>query len=85
MNIHGNTQKQKRVTCTQAAAGSVLIQPYPWHIIIRDSTGKLLTETNSASDNASTFTPVVPFSFVRRASDLSRSVAALSLFLPMKK
>ena len=68
-----------------SSAGSVLIQPYPWHIIIRDSTGKLLTETNSASDNASTFTPVVPFSFVRRASDLSRSIAASFSLSPDEK
>ncbi len=68
-----------------SSAGSVLIKPYPWHIEIRDSTGKLLTETNNTDDNASTFAPVVPFSFVRRASDLSRSVAASFSLSPGEK
>src|SRR5579862_7273218 len=31
--------------------GSVTIQENPWHIEIRDATGKLLTGTDHASDN----------------------------------
>ena len=59
-----------------SSAGSVLIKTYPWHIEVRDSTGKLLTSTNNTSDNNTTFTPVLPFCYVERASDLSRSIAA---------
>lgn len=56
--------------------GSVVIRTSPWHIAFYDSDGKLLTQTFHRSDNDATYTPVVPFSFVRRSSDYSRSVAA---------
>ena len=57
--------------------GSVTITEKPWHVEFRDAKGRLLTRTNHASDNAATLTPVLPFSFVRRSSDYSRSVAAV--------
>jgi alpha-D-xyloside xylohydrolase len=57
--------------------GSVEVREDPWRIEIRDSKGKLLTRTTHRTDNDSTYTPLVPFSFVRRASDYSRSVAAV--------
>jgi len=56
--------------------GSVVIQTSPWHIEFYDADGKLLTKTFHQSDNNETYTPVVPFSFVRRSSDYSRSVSA---------
>lgn len=68
-----------------SVAGSVLIKPYPWRIEIRDANGKLLTSTNSATDNESTFTPVMPFAFVRRASDMSRSISASFNLSPGEK
>lgn len=68
-----------------SAAGSVLIKPYPWHIEIRDAKGKLLTATNHNTDNESTFTPVMPFAFVRRAADLSRSISASFSLSPGEK
>ena len=65
--------------------GSVFIKSYPWHMEIRDAKGKLLTSTNHNRDNESSFTPVIPFSFVRRASDMSRSVAASFSLSPNEK
>lgn len=60
-----------------SSCGSVTIKTFPWHIEIRDVNGKLLTKTIHHSDFASsTYTPVLPFSFVRRASDYSRSISA---------
>jgi len=47
----------------------------PWHVELYDAQGGLLTRTQSLDDPAS-ITKYVPFSFVRRASDLSRSTAA---------
>jgi alpha-D-xyloside xylohydrolase len=47
----------------------------PWHLELYDTTGKLLTRTQSLGDPAS-FQPYVPFSFVRRARDMGRSTAA---------
>ncbi|HZI32673.1 MAG TPA: alpha-xylosidase, partial [Candidatus Binatia bacterium] len=56
-----------------SAFGSVTIQEAPFHIEIRDANGRLLTETDHADDNKSTFSPVLPFGFVRRTADYSRS------------
>lgn len=55
--------------------GSVRIFRDPWQIEVFDVNGKLLTRTQTLGDPAS-FAPYVPFSFVRRASDLGRSTAA---------
>jgi alpha-D-xyloside xylohydrolase len=66
--------------------GSVTILVHPWHVEFRDASGKLLTKTIHNQDNAdSTFTPVLPFSFVRRSSDYSRSMAAVFSLSPGEK
>jgi alpha-D-xyloside xylohydrolase len=65
--------------------GSITIMENPWHIEIRDAKGRLLTKTNHNSDNNTTFTPILPFSFVRRAADYSRSVAAVFTLSPGEK
>ncbi|MDR9366231.1 MAG: glycoside hydrolase family 31 protein [Balneolaceae bacterium] len=57
--------------------GRVLITVKPWHVYIYDDEGKLLTSTVHRSDVTDTYTPVLPFSYVRRASDYSRSYAAV--------
>ena len=69
-----------------SAAGSVTIREYPWHVEIRDAQGKLLTQTIHHQDNAeASYTPVVPFSFVRRAEDYSRSISAAWSLAPDEK
>lgn len=66
--------------------GKVEITNYPWHVKIYDATGKLLTSTIHQDDvELSTYTPVLPFSFVRRASDYSRSFAAAFNLSPDEK
>lgn len=64
--------------------GSVTITQNPWHIEFRDAQGKLLTRTFHDGDDAS-FSPRVPFSFVRRAADYSRSMAAVFTLSPGEK
>jgi alpha-D-xyloside xylohydrolase len=66
-------------------AGSVSIFEKPFHIEFRDAEGRLLTRTNHESDNHSTQVPVLPFSFIRRQSDYSRSVAAVFSLSPGEK
>lgn len=57
--------------------GKVVINNCPWHVSIYDKNGKLLTSTIHMDDvEVSTYTPVLPFSYVRRASDYSRSFSA---------
>jgi len=66
--------------------GSIVIRANPWHVEIRDAAGKMLTRTVHLSDvDASTYTPVLPFSFVRRASDYSRSLSAVFSLSPDEK
>ncbi len=65
--------------------GSVTIRENPFHIEIRDASGKLLTQTDHAEDNRTSFTPILPFSFVRRAADYSRSINAAFTLSPGEK
>ena len=65
--------------------GSVTILENPWHIEFRDAQGRLLTKTDHDSDNTTTYTPVLPFSFVRRAADYSRSLDAVFTLSPGEK
>ncbi|MVN23073.1 glycoside hydrolase family 31 protein [Mucilaginibacter arboris] len=66
--------------------GSVTILEHPWHVEFRDATGKLLTKTVHNQDNIdSTYTPVLPFSYVRRAADYSRSMSAAFSLSPGEK
>ena len=68
-----------------SAFGSVTIFENPWHLEFRDAQGRLLTRTDHDSDNTSTFTPILPFSFVRRAADYSRSLDAVFTLSPGEK
>ena len=54
--------------------GTIEIQKYPWRIIIKDAKGKILTQTRHLIDNDSTQVKLLPFSFIKRGSDNSRSV-----------
>jgi alpha-D-xyloside xylohydrolase len=65
--------------------GAVIVREFPWHVEFYDSTGKLLTKTNHPTDNSGTYTPVNPFSFVRRAADYSRSMNAVFSLSPGEK
>ena len=65
--------------------GSVVLKESPWHVEFYDAQGKLLTRTNHPTDNTGTYTPVTPFSFVRRAADYSRSMNAVFSLSPGEK
>lgn len=65
--------------------GSVTVLEKPWRLEFRDAAGKLLTHTHNAADSGSIFSPILPFSFVRRASDYSRSFAASFSLSPDEK
>ena len=85
---HDNSWKYSKVDGGYRYAsqfGSVTILEKPWHIEIRDANGKLLTRTDHSEDNKTTYTPILPFSFVRRASDYSRSMDAVFTLSPGEK
>lgn len=57
--------------------GSVTVRERPWHVEFRDARGRLLTQTQHTTDFSTTLTAALPFAYVRRSSDFSRSVAAV--------
>ncbi len=67
------------------AYGKVVVQVSPWKVTFCDTEGIMVTSTNTYTDNFTTNTPVLPFSFVRRASDYSRSYAAAFNLSPEEK
>lgn len=94
MLVNGTAPVDKSWKYTKTASGhsytsphgKVVIESYPWHISIYDTQGQMLTSTIHLSDvDLSTYTPVLPFSYVRRASDYSRSFAANFILSPDEK
>ncbi|MEP6902158.1 MAG: TIM-barrel domain-containing protein, partial [Actinomycetota bacterium] len=67
-------QTDKEIIYT-SAFGKVRIIKNPWHIEIYDNKDNLLTRTENIGD-PHTYLSTTPFSFVRRASDVSRRFAA---------
>lgn len=65
--------------------GSVTIVASPLRFELRDADGRLLTHSIHAQDDGETYTPLLPFSFVRRASDYSTSFAAVFRLSPNEK
>lgn len=63
-----------RGTLYTSAYGSLLIENYPWRLVVKDARGRILTQTRCWSDNDSTQVKVPPFSFIKRGSDNSRSI-----------
>ena len=62
--------------------GSIEVQRYPWRLILRDKTGKILTQTRSIIDNDSTQVKLLPFCFIKRGADNSRSINPVFLLSP---
>lgn len=65
--------------------GRVIISENPWKVEFYDEDGKLLTSTNHFSDNNAFYTPVLPFSWVRRSEDYTRSFSATFNLFPGEK
>jgi alpha-D-xyloside xylohydrolase len=66
--------------------GSVLIRTSPWSVEFRDRNGYFLTRTINIKDLVnSAYIPQLPFSYVRRASDYSRSFHAAFILSPDEK
>lgn len=65
--------------------GSITLMEYPWHVEFRDADGRLLTRSFHRTDNAPTYTPVLPFSYVRKAADYSHMMAGVFTLSPGEK
>ena len=62
--------------------GQIEIQKYPWRIVLKDAKGKILTQTRHIIDNDSSQVKLLPFSFMKRGSDNSRSVNPVLTLAP---
>jgi alpha-D-xyloside xylohydrolase len=77
-------EQTEKAIIYKSVYGSVTLIKDPWEIQIRDGSGRLLTSTQSKKD-LSSFSSPLPFSFVRRATDLGRSIAATFSLSPDEK
>ena len=66
----------------QTKYGCIEIQRYPFRLVLKDAKGKVLTQTRHIIDNDSTQVKLLPFSFIKRGSDNSRSVNPVFLLSP---
>ncbi len=62
--------------------GTVEIQKYPWRIVLKDKNGKIMTQTRHLIDNDSSQVKLLPFSFIKRGSDNSRSINPVLTIAP---
>ena len=65
--------------------GSIEIQKYPWRLVIRDAKGRILTQTRHSVDNDSSQVKLLPFAFIKRGSDNSRSVNPVFTLAPTER
>jgi alpha-D-xyloside xylohydrolase len=68
-----------------SAYGTLEVKTYPWRLVLKDKSGKVLTQTRAWQDNDSTQIKVAPFSFIKRGSDNSRSVNPVFSIMPGEK
>ncbi len=68
-----SSETAKGVTYS-SAYGQIEIQRYPWRIVIKDAKGKILTQTRHLADNDSSQVKLLPFNFIKRGQDNSRSI-----------
>ncbi|MCI5777221.1 MAG: alpha-xylosidase [Bacteroidales bacterium] len=65
--------------------GQIEIQRFPWRIVVRNAKGKILTQTRHVADNDSSQVKLLPFSFIKRGQDNSRSVNPVFTIMPGEK
>lgn len=74
-----------RAIVYQSAYGSLEIQKYPWRLVVKDAKGKILTQTRHIIDNDSSQVKLLPFSFIKRGSDNSRSINPVFTLAPSER
>lgn len=77
-----NTSADNKRIIYQNRNGVLEIQKYPFRLILKDANGKILTQTRHIIDNDSTQVKLLPFNFIKRGSDNSRSINPVFLLSP---
>ena len=75
------SQTDKAIVYT-SPYGSIELQKYPWRLVVKDAAGKILTQTRHNIDNDSSQVKLLPFSFIKRGTDNSRSVNPVLTLAP---
>lgn len=65
--------------------GEVEIRRHPWRIVVKGPDGKVLTQTRHSADNDSSQVKLLPFCFIKRGQDNSRSVNPVLTLAPGEK
>ena len=65
--------------------GRVEIQRFPFRLVLKDKNGKVLTQTRHNIDNDSSQVKLLPFSFIKRGSDNSRSINPVLTLAPSER
>ncbi|MDO4461006.1 MAG: glycoside hydrolase family 31 protein [Bacteroidia bacterium] len=65
--------------------GSITIERYPWRIVIKDANGKIIQQTRHVLDNDTTQVKSLPFCFIKRGADNSRSIAPMLSLAPNER
>ena len=82
---HWNVKATDQAIVYKNNNGSLEIQKYPFRIVLRDGQGKLLTQTRHIIDNDSTQVKLLPFNFIKRGSDNSRSINPVLMLSPNER
>ena len=62
--------------------GTLEIQRYPFRLVLKDKNGRVMTQTRHIIDNDSSQVKLLPFSFIKRGADNSRSVNPVFTLAP---
>ncbi len=62
--------------------GTIELQRHPFRLVLKDAKGHVLTQTRHLIDNDSSQVKLLPFSFIKRGSDNSRSVNPVFTLAP---
>lgn len=82
VNVGWRTSSSSKSIIYKSRNGMLEIQKYPFRLVLRDGKGKLLTQTRHIIDNDSTQVKLLPFNFIKRGSDNSRSINPVFLLSP---
>ena len=85
---NGNSWKYTRLKNGyryEGANGVLLIEENPFRILLQDKKGKTLTCTRRWIDNDTTQVKILPFNFIKRGTDNSRSINPVFLLSPNEK
>ena len=78
-------QTTKQQIVYRSPYGALEIQSYPFRLVLKDSKGRVMTQTRHLIDNDSSQVKLLPFSFIKRGSDNSRSMNPVFTLAPSER